>query len=156
MTAILESPPGVIHLGLIAKELSFTESQVRNVVALLDDGNTVPFITRYRKEQTGDLDEEQIRAIEKRVNLLRQLAEKADTILRQIDSQGKLTPQLRSQIEAADTLKRLDDLYLPYRPKRRSRAETAREKGLEPLADLIMLGEADSIPIAKAAAAFVS
>ncbi|NQV27605.1 MAG: RNA-binding transcriptional accessory protein [Rhodopirellula sp.] len=145
-----------MNLASIAKELSFTIEQVTNVVALLDDGNTVPFITRYRKEQTGNLDEEQIRAIEKRVTLLRQLAEKAETILRQIDSQGKLTPQLRQQIEAADTLKRLDDLYLPFRPKRRSRAEVAREKGLEPLAELIMRGEADSIPLAKAAAAFVS
>ena len=138
MTAVIESPTGVINLAPVAKELSFTETQVRNVVALLDDGNTVPFITRYRKEQTDGLDEEQIRAIEKRVTLLRQLAEKADTILRQIESQGKLTPTLRSQIKTADTLKRLDDLYLPYRPKRRSRAETAREKGLEPLADMIM------------------
>ncbi|MFT5326081.1 MAG: hypothetical protein ACI8P0_003955 [Planctomycetaceae bacterium] len=156
MTAVIESPGGGINLAPIAKELSFTQQQVANVVALLDDDNTVPFITRYRKEQTGNLDEEQIRAIEKRVTLLRQLAEKVDTILRQIDSQGKLTPELRSQIEAAETLKRLDDLYLPYRPKRRSRAETAREKGLEPLAEMIMRGEADSIPIAKAAAAFVS
>jgi len=156
MTAVIESPSGSINLAPVARELSLTEAQVKNVVALLDDGNTVPFITRYRKEQTDGLDEEQIRAIEKRVTLLRQLAEKADTILRQIDSQGKLTPELRSQIEAAETLKRLDDLYLPYRPKRRSRAETAREKGLEPLADIIMRGEADSIPIAKAAAGFVS
>jgi uncharacterized protein len=156
MTAVVEPPSGVINLAIIAKELSFTEVQVRSVVALLDDGNTVPFITRYRKEQTGNLDEEQIRAIEKRVTLLRHLAEKADTILRQIDSQGKLTPELRRQIEEAETLKRLDDLYLPYRPKRRSRAETAREKGLEPLAEMIMRGEADSIPIAKAAASFVS
>lgn len=156
MTAVIESSPGTVNLALIAKELSFTEVQVQNVVALLDDGNTVPFITRYRKEQTGDLDEEQIRAIEKRVTLLRQLAEKAETILRQIESQGKLTPELRQQIESAETLKRLDDLYLPYRPKRRSRAEAAREKGLEPLADMIMRGEEDSIPIAKAAAGFVS
>jgi protein Tex len=156
MTAVAEPTSSVINLAIIAKELSFTEVQVQSVVALLDDGNTVPFITRYRKEQTGNLDEEQIRAIEKRVTLLRQLAEKAATILRQIDSQGKLTPELRQQIKEAETLKRLDDLYLPYRPKRRSRAETAREKGLEPLADMIMRGEADSIPIAKAAASFVS
>ena len=156
MTDVIDSLASVIKLAPIAKELSLTEQQVSNVVALLDDGNTVPFITRYRKEQTGNLDEEQIRAIEKRVRILRQLAEKAETILRLIDSQGKLTPQLRRQIESADTLKRLDDLYLPYRPKRRSRAEAAREKGLEPLADMIMLGGADSIPLAKAAASFVS
>jgi protein Tex len=156
MTEVIESLASTITLAPIAKELSLTEQQVSNVVALLDDGNTVPFITRYRKEQTGNLDEEQIRAIEKRVKGLRQLAEKADTILRLIESQGKLTPELRRNIETADTLKRLDDLYLPYRPKRRSRAEIARQKGLEPLADMIMRGEQDSIPIAKAAAAFVS
>lgn len=156
MTAVIETPSGGIHLAPVARELSLTEAQVKNVVAMLDDGNTVPFITRYRKEQTDGLDEEQIRAIEKRVKLLRQLAEKADTILRQIESQGNLNPELQSQIETAQTLKRLDDLYLPFRPKRRSRAETAREKGLEPLADMILQGEADSIPIAKAAAGFVS
>lgn len=156
MTEGDQTRTGAINLAPVAKELSFTEEQVSKVVALLDDGNTVPFITRYRKEQTGNLDEEQIRAIEKRVNALRQLAEKADTILRLIESQGKLTPALRRKIEAAETLKRLDDLYLPFRPKRRSRAEAARQKGLEPLADMIMRGEEDSIPIGKAAAAFVS
>lgn len=156
MTEVAQTSTSAVNLEPVAKELSFTQEQVRNVVALLDDGNTVPFITRYRKEQTGNLDEEQIRAIEKRVKALRQLAEKADTILRLIESQGKLTPDLRHRIEEADTLKRLDDLYLPFRPKRRSRAEAARQKGLEPLADMIMRGEEDSIPIAKAAAAFVS
>jgi len=156
MTEGAQAETGTINLAPVAKELSLTEEQVNNVVALLDDGNTVPFITRYRKEQTGNLDEEQIRAIEKRVKALRQLAEKADTILRLIESQGKLTPGLRRKIAAAETLKRLDDLYLPFRPKRRSRAEAARQKGLEPLADMIMRGEQDSIPIEKAAAAFVS
>lgn len=156
MPEVTEPPARTIKLAPVAKELSLTEQQVSNVVALLDDGNTVPFITRYRKEQTGNLDEEQIRGIEKRVKMLRQLAEKADTILRLIDAQGKLTPELRQSIESASTLKRLDDLYLPYRPKRRSRAEAARQKGLEPLAEMIMRGEQDSIPLAKAAAAFVS
>lgn len=144
------------HEERIARELSVTSRQVRNVIALLDDGNTVPFITRYRKEQTQNLDEEQIRSIEKRVNALRQLAERAETILRLIDAQGKLTPQLRRKIESAETLKRLDDLYLPYRPKRRSRAETARQRGLEPLADLILQGKADSLRLEAAASAFVA
>ena len=130
----------------IASELKLTEQQVINVTALLDDGNTVPFITRYRKEQTGNLDEEQIRAVEKRINALRQLREKAGTILRLIDAQEKLTPKLRKQIEEADSLKLLDDLYLPYRPKRRSRAEAARQAGLEPLADSIWNAD---VPIAS-------
>lgn len=156
MPEVTDTSANVVKLAPIARELSLTEEQVRNVVALLDDGNTVPFITRYRKEQTGNLDEEQIRAIEKRVKVLRQLAEKADTILRLIDAQGKLTPELKQSIESASTLKRLDDLYLPFRPKRRSRAEAARQKGLEPLAEMIMRGDQDSIPLAKAAAAFVS
>lgn len=123
-----------LNIAQIAQELALKPEQVANVVAMLDEGNTVPFITRYRKERTGNLDEEKIRQIEARANALRQLAEKAETILRLIDAQGKLTPELRQQIEAADSIKRLDDLYLPYRPKRQSRAEKARQQGLEPLA----------------------
>jgi uncharacterized protein len=143
-----------ITLEQIAGELSFKTEQVAAVVQLLDDGNTVPFITRYRKEQTGDLDEVQIRDIERQVRFQRHLVEKAETILRLIDGQGKLTPGLRKQIEAATTLKRLDDLYLPFRPKRKSRAEAARQKGLEPLAQLILDGKGESA--ATAAADYVS
>lgn len=131
-----------INFARIATELSLKPEQVTNVVTLLDEGNTVPFITRYRKERTGNLDEEQIRKIEARVNALRQLADKAETILRLIEAQGKLTPELRAQVEAADSLKRLDDLYLPFRPKRQSRAEKARQQGLGPLADQIWAAKA--------------
>lgn len=131
----METAARPVNESRIADELSLTKPQVSAVIALLDAGNTVPFITRYRKEQTGNLDEEQIRKIESRIKALRQLAEKAETVLRLIDAQGKLTPELRRQIEDAETIKRIDDLYLPYRPKRRSRAEAAREQGLEPLAD---------------------
>jgi len=139
----------------IARELSLTESQVRNVIALLDAGNTVPFITRYRKEQTANLDEEQIRRVESRVRALRQLAEKAETILRLIDAQGKLTPELRQQIADAETLKRLDDLYLPFRPRRRSRAEAARELGLEPLAAILWDRESPRAALEQVAAGYV-
>src|SRR5690606_28501171 len=107
-----------INLSKIADELNLKLHQVEAVTALLDDGNTVPFITRYRKEQTGNLDEEQIRSIQERVRAARQLGERAQTILRLIEAQGKLTPALRAEIERADTLKRLEDLYLPFRPKR--------------------------------------
>lgn len=127
----------LVDLAKIADDLRFTHEQVQNVTRLLDEANTVPFITRYRKEQTGNLDEEQIRAIQQRVQSQRQLAERAETILRLIDTQGKLTPALRQTILEADSLKRLEDLYLPYRPKRKSRAIQARSRGLGPLAERI-------------------
>lgn len=144
-----------LNFAQIAEELALKADQVANVVALLDEGNTVPFITRYRKERTGNLDEEKIRQIEARANALRQLAEKAETILRLIEAQGKLTPELRQQIESADSIKRLDDLYLPYRPKRQSRAEKARQQGLEPLA-LQIRNATRRLNLAQVAAAFVS
>ena len=103
-----------VTLEQLAGELSLEVCQVASVVQLLDDENTVPFITRYRKEQTGNLDEVQIREIERRVQFQRQLAEKAANILRLVETQGKLTDELKQQIESATTLKRLDDLYLPF------------------------------------------
>lgn len=125
----------------IAEELNLTSQQIQNVIALLDEGNTVPFITRYRKERTGNLDEVQIRDIQKRVQSKRQLRERASTILRLIEAQQQLTPELKAEIEKADTLKRLEDLYRPYRPKRTSRAATARKHGFEPLANAIWAGD---------------
>jgi transcriptional accessory protein Tex/SPT6 len=127
----------VVDFGRIAQDLQLKKVQVNAVVELLDRGNTVPFITRYRKEMTGGLDEEQIRAIQHRVGQLRQLAERRQTILRTIESQDKLTDDLRASIERAETLKRLEDLYLPYKPKKQTLATVAREKGLGPLADAI-------------------
>src|SRR4249920_536828 len=118
----------------IAQDLQVRKVQVENVVQLLDEGNTVPFITRYRKERTGGLNEEVIRIIQGRVQSQRQLADRKQTILKSIDGQGKLTDELRQAILAADTPKRLEDLYLPYKPKKRTLATTARERGLEPLA----------------------
>jgi len=129
-----------VDFNKVAQELNLRSKQVEGVIALLDEGNTVPFITRYRKEQTGNLDEEQIRQIQSRVDSLRQLNDRAQTILRLIESQGQLTDQLRADIHAADSLKRLEDLYLPFRPKRRSRATVAKERGLEPLANQIWSG----------------
>jgi uncharacterized protein len=118
----------------IAQDLQIRKVQVESVVQLLDEGNTVPFITRYRKERTGGLNEEVIRRIEARVQQMRQLAERKQTILKSIENQGKLTDELRDAIVAAESPKRLEDLYLPYKPKKRSLATAAREKGLEPLA----------------------
>jgi uncharacterized protein len=151
----MESPPAVT-LAPVAAELGISTAQVESVVALADEGNTVPFITRYRKERTGNLDEEQIRSVLARVTALRQLAERAATILRLIDAQGKLTAELRKAIEQADSLKRLEDLYLPYKPKKQTRASAARERGLEPLADRIWSQAPDLTDLAAAAAAFIN
>src|SRR6266446_942371 len=118
----------------IAQDFQIRKVQVESVVGLLDEGNTVPFITRYRKERTGGLNEEVLRQIQSRVQLLRQLADRKQTILKSIEGQGKLTDDLRAAILGAETSKRLEDLYLPYKPKKRTLAAIARERGLEPLA----------------------
>ncbi len=123
---------------------------------MLDAGNTVPFITRYRKDQTGGLDEEQIRAIESRLIKMRLLAERKQTILRSIDSQGKLTPELAAEIEAAASTKRLEDLYLPYKPKKQTLATVARERGLEPLADEVLAASGTCADLDARAADFVN
>ena len=119
----------------IATELSVKPTQVAATVALIDEGATVPFIARYRKEATGGLDDTQLRTLSERLVYLRELEERRTTILRSIDEQKKLTPELKASIEAADSKQRLEDLYLPYKPKRRTKAQIAREAGLEPLAD---------------------
>ncbi|MCB0316062.1 MAG: RNA-binding transcriptional accessory protein, partial [Calditrichaeota bacterium] len=111
---------------IIAQEMSLRAIQVTSTVELLDDGNTVPFIARYRKEVTGKLDEEQIRQIEERIKYLRMLSERKSTILKSIEEQGKLTPELAEKIEATMKLQELEDLYLPYRPKKRTRATIAK------------------------------
>jgi competence ComEA-like helix-hairpin-helix protein len=134
MSVLSPESPVAIDLGPVAKALNLAVERVAGVVKLLDEGNTIPFITRYRKDQTGGLDEEPIRAIHDRVSKQRQLAERKQTILRSIESQGKLTPDLARAIEHAATSRRLEDLYLPYKPKKQTLATTARSRGLEPLA----------------------
>ena len=126
---------------IIARELSVKPHQVTAVVNLLDDGNTVPFIARYRKEATGELDEEQIRTTEERLQYLRNLVKRQEEILSSIEEQGKLTPELSAAITATQKLQELEDLYLPFRPKKRTRAQIARERGLEPLAEIILAQE---------------
>jgi uncharacterized protein len=123
---------------LIAKELGVGAHQVSAAVALLDEGATVPFIARYRKEATGDLDDTQLRNLGERLLYLRELEERRTAILASIGEQGKLTDELRRAIEAGATKQTLEDLYLPYKPKRRTRAQIAREAGLEPLADALL------------------
>ncbi|MBJ6979171.1 Tex family protein [Luteimonas sp. MC1895] len=119
----------------IAAEIGAQRSQVESAVGLLDEGATVPFIARYRKEVTGGLDDTQLRDLEARLSYLRELEDRRAAILASVDEQGKLSDELRADIEAADSKSRLEDLYLPYKQKRRTRAQIAREAGLEPLAD---------------------
>lgn len=119
----------------IAAEIGAQPAQARAAIALLDEGASVPFIARYRKEVTGGLDDTQLRNLETRLSYLRELEERRAAVLASIDEQGKLSAELRAEIVAADTKSRLEDLYLPYKPKRRTRAQIAREAGLEPLAD---------------------
>lgn len=125
-------------VSLLADELGVRPAQVEAAVSLLDGGATVPFIARYRKEATGGLDDAQLRELETRLTYLRELQERRAAVLKSIEEQGKLTPQLRSAIEAAATKQALEDLYLPYKPKRRTKGMIARENGLEPLADLLL------------------
>jgi len=126
------------HEILISKELTLSEKQVRTTIELLDEGATIPFISRYRKEMTGSLDEVQITAIRDRIQQLRDLDKRKEVVLKSIDDQGKLTAELALQVRSAETMASLEDIYLPYKPKRRTRASMAREKGLQPLADLIL------------------
>jgi uncharacterized protein len=121
----------------IASELQVKPHQVQATIDLLDGGATVPFISRYRKEATGELDEVQVAAIRDRIEQLRELDKRREAILKSIEEQGKLTPELKKSIDAAETMSKLEDIYLPYKPKRRTKATIAREKGLEPLAERI-------------------
>ncbi|MEV3821683.1 Tex family protein [Aeromonas dhakensis] len=122
----------------IAGELNARPEQVQAAVRLLDEGATVPFIARYRKEVTGGLDDSQLRTLESRLGYLRELADRRQVILRSIEEQGKLTPELARELNEADSKTRLEDLYLPYKPKRRTKGQMAIEAGLEPLADLLL------------------
>jgi uncharacterized protein len=142
-----------LHLK-IATLLNITIKQVIATVELLDEGGTVPFISRYRKEATGSLDEVQVARVRDEMERLRQLEQRRESILKSIDSQNKLTEELKEQILAAETLSRLEDLYLPYKPKRRTKATIAREKGLEPLALFIM--SQSSQQVSEEAAKFIS
>lgn len=140
----------------IATELSLKSHQVENVIKLLDEENTIPFIARYRKEMTGELDEVQLRQIDKLLKYLRHLQIRKEEVLRLIQEQGKLTPELKEAIEKAEKLQEVEDLYLPYKPKRRTRATIAKEKGLEPLAQLILQQELETGTPEAVAESFVN
>ncbi|MEQ9569027.1 MAG: Tex-like N-terminal domain-containing protein, partial [Longimicrobiales bacterium] len=139
----------------VARELSLSRRDVAAALALFDEGNTLPFIARYRKERTGGLDETQLRQIQERAKARAELDDRREFVLGSIRDQGALDPALEKRIRGADTRQELEDLYLPHRPRRRTRATAARERGLEPLADLLWAGAVDDAGARKAAARFV-
>jgi uncharacterized protein len=141
---------------IIAKELQIPVGKISATLTLLDEGNTIPFVARYRKEVTGSLDEEQIRNISERTQYLRSLAQRRAEVLASIDGQGKLTPELAAAIHATTKLQELEDLYLPYKQKKRTRATIAKEKGLEPLAQLIMAQEEPKVSLEVLAQDYLS
>jgi uncharacterized protein len=142
-------------LKVLQEELQIEYKQAEAAVQLIDEGNTIPFIARYRKEATGALNDEVLRKLDERLRYLRSLEEKKEQVISSIRSQEKLTPELEAQIRAAMTQVAVDDLYRPFRPKRRTRAMIAKERGLEPLADLVML-QMTKEPVEKLAQAYVS
>ncbi len=147
------TPAILLH---ISQETAIALRSLVATIELLDQGSTVPFIARYRKEVTGNLDEVQIRTIEERLAYFRELEERRATVLKSIEEQGKLTPELKARIETVLEKNELEDLYLPYKPKRRTKASIAREKGLEPLAQYLIDQKPGEMPLAEYAATFVS
>ena len=142
-------------IATLSNQLNLSENSVSAAVALLDDGNTVPFIARYRKEATGNLSDADLRKLEERLAYLRNLQERMDTVLSSIEEQGLLTPELKEAIENAKTLSELENLYRPYKPKRKTRASIAKEKGLDPLAQYIKKGKA-ILPLPEKAKEFLN
>ncbi|MDO4778098.1 MAG: Tex family protein [Tissierellia bacterium] len=140
----------------IADLLNIKESQVEKTIQLLDEGNTIPFIARYRKEVTGNLTDEQLRVLEERLNYLRNLEKRKEEVIALIDGQGKLTDDIRKSISDSQTLKDVEDIYLPFRPKKRTRAIIAKEKGLEPLAEYILNWSKDDCLVEKKAEEFIN
>lgn len=139
----------------LAQELDKNPQHVENVVRLLDEGNTIPFIARYRKELHGAMDDTALRTLEERLAYLRNLEERRETVKKAIDEQGKLTEELAAAIDSAQTLAEVEDLYRPYKQKRRTRATVAREKGLAPLAELLLAQERDCPVPEKAAGEYI-
>ena len=138
---MLDLSPEVV----IAQELHLDTHHVANVVKLLGEGATIPFIARYRKEMTGSMNEEDVAAVQKRLEQLTELQKRKESVIESIREQDKLTPELEQKILNAKTMQEVEDLYLPYKPKRRTRAAIAREKGLEPLAAQIMAQNTDAV-----------
>ncbi|MBE6650951.1 MAG: RNA-binding transcriptional accessory protein [Ruminococcaceae bacterium] len=143
-------------IKVIADEFGIKETQSKNVIELIDDGNTIPFIARYRKEMTGSLDDQVIRQIFERLTYLRNLEKRKEEVLSSIEEQGKLTDEIREALEKAETMTEVEDIYRPYKPHRKTRASVAREKGLEPLAELIFAQEVKEGDPADFAAEYIN
>ena len=144
-----------IDLAQLAKHLKLDAASLQSTVELLEEGNTVPFITRFRKDQTGGLDEQQIRTVQRELSRQKQLRERKESILKSIESRQQLTPELQKRIQTAKTMRVLEDLYLPYKPKKKSLAYVARSRGLGPLADEILQAATGSAPLEEAAAKLI-
>ena len=144
-----------VDLAIVARDLKLPPGNVETTVRLLDEGNTIPFITRFRKDLTGALNEKQILAIKQQVTSLRALAERKAFILKSIESQGKLTDELRSFVQRTNSSRRLEDIYLPFKPKKQTRAATAKQQGLEPLANDIFSADSPDVDLATRATHFV-
>ncbi|MBO4725380.1 MAG: RNA-binding transcriptional accessory protein, partial [Firmicutes bacterium] len=140
----------------LAAELNIREKQVADTIALIDEGNTIPFIARYRKEVTGGLSDEVLRDLDERLTYLRNLEERKAEVLRLIEEQGKLTDELREEIEKAEVLQRVEDLYKPFKQKKATRASKAKERGLEPLAEIFWAQELEEGDINEIAAPYVN
>ncbi len=142
-------------ISLISEEIGAKTWQVEAAVGLIDEGNTIPFIARYRKEVTGSLDDEQLRALSVKLTYLRNLEERKQEVIELIDAQGKLTDELREAILAAEKLVTVEDLYRPYKQKKKTRADAAKKRGLQPLADFIMRQDTDH-PVEEEAVKYVT
>ena len=143
-------------IAQLAHELNLKTANVEAAVKLIDEGNTIPFISRYRKEATGGMDDVALRALDERLSYLRNLEQRKEDVILLIDAQGKLTPELEAQIREATQLQRVEDLYKPYRKKRMTRAQKAREAGLEPLANMIIMQASAKGSALDSAAAYVN
>ena len=143
-------------IKILARDTGASEEHVKNVVALIDEGCTIPFIARYRKEQHGSMDDTALRTLEERLNYLRSLEKRRGEIAHSLEALGALTSEVQSSLESAETLAALEDIYRPYRPKRRTRATVARERGLGPLADEILLQRKDAPALEALAADYIS
>ncbi|MBL8027795.1 MAG: RNA-binding transcriptional accessory protein, partial [Fibrobacteres bacterium] len=143
-------------VNLLKKEFSVSDTQVTNVIRLFDEGATIPFIARYRKEMTGSLDEIVLRNMRERYDYFLELSDRKETILKTIEEQGKLTPELKLSIENCLEKTKLEDIYLPFKPKRKTRATTARDKGLEPLYSWLIALNDPAVDITVEAAKYIN
>lgn len=144
-----------IDLANVARDLNLPPEKLALTVELLDEGNTIPFITRFRKDETGGLNENQVLAVKQKIAQLRALAERKTFVLKSIESQGRLTDELKSQIEGTGSSRTLEDLYRPFKSRKQTRSATARQQGLEPLADDVLSGASASEDLGELAAKFV-